>query len=528
MSEEQPSKAGRAEWLGLAVLALPTLLVAMDLTVLHLAVPTLTSDLSPSNAQLLWIIDIYGFLVAGLLIAMGSLGDRIGRRKLLLAGAAAFGAASVLAAFSTSAEMLIASRALLGVAGATLMPSTLSLIRTMFTDPTQRTAAVSVWASCFALGSMIGPLVGGALLNYFWWGSAFLVAVPVMVALLVLGPRLLPEHQERGGRVDLVSAALSLVAVLSVVYGLKQLAEDGFEVVPVAVLVVGLLVGGLFLRRQKLLTDPMLDLTLFRERNFGASLFLLTTVTVIMAGIQLFVLQYLQLVNGLSPLSAGLWSIPTSIGVMIGSIGGPSLISKVPVSRLLAGSMVILAVGCALLTQVDNASQLALVVTGSAVVGLGLGPMVALGTDLVVGAAPPDRAGSAAAVSETGTELGAALGIAVLGSIGFAVYRGALGDSEPSGLSADQADTASDTLGSAVALAENLPGALGGQLLDAARAAFIEGLQITSLVGGVLALVLAVVALAKLRGATVAPADGAPAAEPVAGAVPTPTESKAV
>src|SRR5215216_3791493 len=188
--------ATRREWIGLAVIALPCLLYAMDLTVLTLAVPSLTADLHPSATELLWIVDIYGFLVAGCLITMGTLGDRIGRRRLLLTGAAAFGAASVLAAFSTSPEMLIASRAILGIAGATLAPSTLSLIRSMFHNPHQRTVAIGIWIASFSAGAAIGPLVGGVLLERFWWGSVFLLAVPVMALLLAVGPRLLPEHKD--------------------------------------------------------------------------------------------------------------------------------------------------------------------------------------------------------------------------------------------------------------------------------------------------------------------------------------------
>jgi DHA2 family multidrug resistance protein-like MFS transporter len=228
MTSDTPSRAGRREWIGLAVIAVPCLLYSMDLTVLHLAVPQLSADLKPSSAQLLWIIDIYGFLVAGSLITMGTLGDRIGRRRLLLIGAAAFAVASVLAAFSTSASMLIATRALLGLAGATVAPSTLSLIRNMFLDPHERTVAISVWVTSYSVGGAIGPLIGGVLLEYFWWGSVFLIAVPVMALLLVLGPRLLPEYRDpNAGRPDVVSAGLSLAAVLSIIYGLKKIAQDG-------------------------------------------------------------------------------------------------------------------------------------------------------------------------------------------------------------------------------------------------------------------------------------------------------------
>src|SRR6266511_490419 len=300
-----PRQTGRREWIGLGVLTLACLLYVMDLTVLHLAVPSISEQLHPSSAQLLWIIDIYGFMVAGFLITMGTLGDRIGRRKLLLAGAAAFGAVSILAAFSTSAEMLIASRALLGIAGATLAPSTLSLIFTMFQDPSQRTTAIGIWITSFSAGGAIGPVLGGVLLERFWWGSVFLLALPVMALLLVLGPRVLPEYRDPGaGRLDLVSAFMSLVAVLAVVFGLKQIAQDGIGPLAAAAVLVGLVVGVLFVRRQLTLADPMIDLRLFRSQAFNASLATNLLGIFIVVGYFLFVAQYLQLVLGLSPLEA--------------------------------------------------------------------------------------------------------------------------------------------------------------------------------------------------------------------------------
>src|SRR6266850_178764 len=226
MTAVSAARAGRREWVGLGVLALPCMLISMDLTVLNLAVPHLSADLRPSSSQLLWIVDIYGFLIAGSLITMGRLGDRIGRRRLLLIGAAAFGVASVIAAFAVSAEMLIAARALLGLAAATLAPSTLSLLRNMFLDPRERTFAVGVWIASFSAGGAIGPLLGGLLLEYFWWGSVFLLNMPVMTLLLVLGPILLPEFRNpNAGRIDIGSAALSLAGVLAIIYGIKRIAE---------------------------------------------------------------------------------------------------------------------------------------------------------------------------------------------------------------------------------------------------------------------------------------------------------------
>ena len=429
-----PAKAGRREWIGLAVIALPCLVYAMDLTVLNLALPALSEDLRPSSSELLWIVDIYGFLVAGLLITMGTLGDRIGRRRPLLIGGAAFGVASVLAALSTSAEMLITTRALLGVAGATLAPSTLSLIRNMFHDPEQRTVAVGVWIMSFSAGAAIGPLVGGLLLETFWWGSVFLPAVPVMALLLVVGPRLLPEFRPpEAGRLDLVSATLSLVAVLAVIYGLKQIAQDGTGWLPAVAIVAGSAVGAAFVHRQRRLGDPLIELGLFRVPAFSAALAANTLGFFVAFGIAVFIAQYLQLVLGLSPLEAGLWSVPGAGGFVVGSLLTPLVVRRIRPAFAMAGGLVLAAAGFVLLTLVDGDSALELLVIGSVVFSLGLAPVFTLAADMMVGTAPPERAGAAAGISETSSELGGALGIALLGAIGTAVYRGQVADTIPQG-----------------------------------------------------------------------------------------------
>ncbi len=307
-------KAGRREWVGLAVIALPCMLYSMDLTVLNLAVPALSADLKPSGAELLWIVDIYGFMVAGCLITMGTLGDRIGRRRLLLIGAAAFGVASVLAAFSTTPALLIASRALLGIAAATLAPSTHSLIRNMFLDARQRTVAISIWVMSYSAGAAIGPVIGGVLLEYFWWGSVFLINVPVMLLLLALGPLLLPEFRDpQAGRLDIASAAQSLVAVLAMIYGLKSIAEQGASWPAVGAIAAGFAVAGLFVRRQRRLADPLIDLRLFRSRAFSAAIATNMLGFCVIFAVFLFIAQYLQSVLGLSPLVAGLWGLPSAL-----------------------------------------------------------------------------------------------------------------------------------------------------------------------------------------------------------------------
>jgi DHA2 family multidrug resistance protein-like MFS transporter len=498
VSATETPRAGRREWIGLAVIALPSLLYSMDLTVLYLAVPALSRDLEPSSSELLWITDIYGFLIAGLLITMGSLGDRIGRRRLLLIGAAGFGAASVVAAFSTSAEMLIAARAVLGIAAATLAPSTLSLIRNMFHDPSQRTVAIGLWVTSYSVGAAIGPLVGGLLLESFWWGSVFVLAVPVMALLLAVGPRLLPEFRDpEPGRFDLASAALSLVSVLAVIYGVKRMAEDGFGPLPALAMAAGLVVGVVFVRRQARLADPMIDLRLFRVPAFSASLAANGLALFAVFGLDLFIAQYLQLVLGMGPFEAGLWTLPSAAGFIVGSMLAPMIARAVRPGLLVAGGLAVAAVGVAMLTQVGADSGLAALVTGSVVMALGAAQVVTLSTDLIVGAAPPERAGTASGISETGTELGGALGIAILGSLGAAVYRSEVGDAVSDGVPSHAADAVRDTLGGAVGVADSVP----VSLIDAATEAFAHGLQVVAGASAVLMVAMAVLAALLLQGA---------------------------
>ncbi|MDQ3054582.1 MAG: MFS transporter, partial [Actinomycetota bacterium] len=405
------------------------LLYVMDLTVLHLAVPAISADLQPSSAQLLWIIDIYGFFVAGALVTMGTLGDRIGRRRLLLIGAAAFGVVSVIAAFSVSTEMLIVSRALLGIAGATLAPSTLSLIFHMFQDPKQRSIAIGVWIGAFSAGSAIGPVLGGVMLEFFWWGSVFLLALPVMAVLLILGPRVLPEYRDpEAGRLDVASAAMSVVAVLACIYGLKDIAQAGVSVPAVIAIVAGLAVTSLWVRRQQRLDDPMIDVSLFRIRAFNTALAVNFLAIFVAIGYFLFVAQYLQLVAGLSPLESGLWSVPSAIAFIVGSQLAPRVVQRVSAAHLICGGLAVAAAGLLMLAQVGRTDGLSTLIISSVVISFGLAPVFGLTTELIVGSAPPERAGAASGISETAAELGGALGIAILGSIGVAIYRARVDD----------------------------------------------------------------------------------------------------
>jgi DHA2 family multidrug resistance protein-like MFS transporter len=494
------SKATRREWVGLAVIALPCMLYAMDLTVLNLAVPHLSADLKPTSTQLLWILDIYGFLVAGSLITMGTLGDRIGRRRLLLLGAAAFGVTSVIAAYSRSAGMLIAARALLGLAGATIAPSTLSLIRNMFHDPHQRTFAISVWVTSYSIGGVIGPLLGGVMLEYFWWGSVFLLAVPVMLLLLAVGPKLLPEYRDPNAKpIDLLSAVLSLASILLVIYGLKRAAEHGLGLAAALSVAAGVLIGVVFARRQRRLEHPLIDLELFRSRTFSAALVAYMLGTFAVFGAYVFIAQYLQLVLGLTPLKAGLWTLPSFAMFIAGSMIVPMLARRFPSTQLIGAGLVIAAVGLSLLTLLGTASPLAVIVTGTVIYSLGFTPVVILATDIIVGSAPVERAGSASAISETSSELGGALGVAILGSIGVAVYRARMESAVPIGVPSDASEIARGTLGGASAVADRLAGPVGTELLSAARDAFTQAFVVTAAVNALLVLATAIAATLTLR-----------------------------
>ncbi|MEU4337416.1 MFS transporter [Micromonospora lupini] len=507
-------RAGRREWIGFAVLMLPLLLVSMDVSVLYFAVPFISEELRPSATQQLWIFDIYGFVLAGLLITMGALGDRIGRRRLLLLGATAFGAASLLAAYADSAATLIAARAVLGVGGATLMPSTLALVRNMFHDAKQRGAAIGIWTATLTGGIAIGPVLSGVLLEHFWWGSIFLINIPAMLLLLLLAPVLVPEFRNQvRGRFDLVSAALSLGALLPVIYGIKEMARDGVSPVRVLAVVAGLLVGALFLHRQRTREYPMVDLALFRRHGFAGSLAVNLLAMFALVGFAIFTTQHLQLVLGLSPLRAALWSLVPSLAVGGVAPAAAALAQRVERAYLIGAGFAISVLGFAVLTRVTPETPLWLLLLGASVYAGGLVMVMSLVTELVLGAAPPEQAGVASALTESSSELGGALGMAILGSVGAAIYRREVLDELPAGLPGQARDAAGETLGGALAVTRGLPAEVGDAVLHAARFAFTDGLHLAAIAAMVAMVLGAVTALVTLRG--VRPADPAAlAAEP--------------
>ena len=472
------NRARRREWIGLAILTLPCLIYSMDLTVLNLAVPALSAALRPTATQLLWILDIYGFFLAGMLVTMAALGDRIGRRRLLLSGAFAFAVTSVIASLSSSPEVLILTRAILGVAGATLAPATLSLIRTLFHDDHERRIAISVWAASFSTGAAVGPLIGGFLLQYFWWGSVLLVALPVMVLLLALGPRFLPEYRvQSSGKIDVLSAVLSLMAVLGPIYGLKRAVEHGIDSTAVSCIIVGLVLGIVFFRRQLRLKSPMIDPRLFRSRSFTTALAIYVLGSFVTFGCFVFISQYIQLVLGIDPLEAGLWSLPFGVVLVLGSLLTPVMARYLKHSTLIISGLLLAIVGFALLSRVDRTTSPEVLCATCCTYYFGFACVFTLVTDIIVGSVSPAEAGAASSVSEAGSELGGALGIAVLGCIGTAVYRAVLSHS---GLPPHDFETS--TFAAVVRESHQAGGLLGSELLQASRNAFVQAIRTAAIV----------------------------------------------
>jgi MFS transporter, DHA2 family, multidrug resistance protein len=505
-----PAISTARKWATLAIGCLAAMVLAVDLTALHLAIPGLIRDLDPSATQILWIADAYGFALAGLLITMGYLGDRIGRRRLLLIGAAAFGAASLATAYAGSPELLIAARALLGVAGATIMPSTLSLVRNVFTDPKERTAAVGIFSGVSGAGVGLGPILGGLVLDHFWWGAVFLINVPVMVVIFVLGRIVIPESRDpRPGRLDLGGVALSVVGMLGLVYAIKEAARGGVAQTGVAVAAaVGAAGLALFVRRQVRRADPLIDVRLLRRPAFAGSVAANLVAMFALVAQSLIFAQYFQLVLGWSPLKAGLAGLPGAAAAMVtGGLAAP-LVKVLGRARVVALGLAVAAVGFVLYTATGTGSHYLVLLAGMLAVGGGMGFTFAVTTDTMLAAVPKERAGAAAAISETATELGGALGMAILGSVLNAVYRGSL--DLPGDLPADARHGARDSLGGAIDGIAGLPAQVAQQVVGAARHAFVDGMHVAALSSAGLAVVAGVLALATLRRVPAVIPDAAP------------------
>lgn len=493
IADERAQRVGWRGWAALVVLMLPVLLVSVDNTVLSFALPQIALDLEPSGAQQLWIIDAYPLVLASLLVTMGTLGDRIGRRRMLLLGATGFALVSALAAFAPTAEWLIAARAAMGVFGAMLMPSTLSLLRSIFTDRDQRRLAIAIWASMFSAGSALGPIVGGFLLAHFAWGSVFLMAVPVLLPLLVLAPFLVPESRDPNpGRIDPVSIALSLGTMVPIVYAIKEVAVHGFGPMVAVLLVAGGGFGILFVRRQLRAETPMLDMRLFRRATFTGALLVNLLSVVALVGFLFFVAQHLQLIVGLTPMEAGFALVPGLAAMIVAGLVVVPISKRFSPRVVVPGALALSIAGYITIAAVAGTESLVAIIGAFVALGIGIGMAETVSNELILSSAPPEKAGAASAVSETAYELGAVLGTAVLGGLLTAMYRAGL--VLPAELPAADAAAARETLAGAMHTADSLGGAMGAAVRDAASHAFDSGVTVTALIGAALVAVAAVVA----------------------------------
>ena len=490
--------SARLRWVALAVLMLPVLLVAIDNTVLAFAVPMISEALRPTGVELLWIVDVYPLVLAGLLVPMGSLGDRFGRRRMLLIGATGFAVISAIAAFAPTAGALIAARAAMGFFGAMLMPATLSLIRNIFIDAQERRIAIAIWAAGFSGGAALGPIVGGFLLEHFWWGSVFLLAIPLLLPLLVAGLKLLPESKDPNpGPIDPLSIVLVLAAMTSLVWSIKSVAVHGFTTTVTATVLLALVAGTWFVRRQLNRATPMLDVRLFANPVFSGSVAANLLSVFSLVGFLFFVSQHLQLVSGKTPVEAGLVLLPGLAVTVIAGLLVVKVVRRVRPGTVVVAGLLLNAVGYSLvMVSGETGSDLGLLIA-FALLGAGVGAAETISNDLILSSVPAEKAGAASAISETAYEVGSVLGTAVLGGLLTAIYRG--GVALPTSLTAEQAATAGETLGGATDVARSLPAEAAAELLVSARAAFDSGVVVTSAIGVALMIGAAVLAGVTLR-----------------------------
>lgn len=492
-------RTGAKQWWGLAVLVIPSTLLFMMLTILFLAAPNMAADLGPTSAQLLWILDIYGFVMAGFLVAMGVLGDRVGKRRLMVIGAVVFGIVSIAAAMTTSPELMIAWRAVLGLGGAMMLPSTLGLIFVLFADPRARGIAIGMWAGGISAGVALGPLLSGLLLEAFGWEATFLVAVPVMALVAIGAPWLLPEHKDKTARIDIFSALLLVTALLSIIYGIKRFATQEPVGPTIGLLATGALVGLWFVIRQLRATNPLLDVRLFTNRTVSGALTVFLLSAAALGGVYSLFTQYLQLVQGLSPMQAGLSIIPAAAVLIAVSTLSPMFARKFRPGNVIAIGLLTQVIGYFLFTQLDAGTGLALVIASFVITYPGVAPSMALTTDLVVSSVPPEKAGGASGLATTVNDLGISLGVAVIGSVGIASYRSQITDTMPEGVPPEAAATATTGIDGALGAASQLPDAVGATLATAAQQAFTSGLNTAGLISAVIAALAALIAATRLR-----------------------------
>ncbi|WP_328924934.1 MFS transporter [Streptomyces sp. NBC_00190] len=490
------ASGGANRWVVLAVLCVSLVLVALDATILHVAVPSITEDLRPGSIELLWIVDAYPLVCASLLILFGTLGDRVGRRRVLLLGYGLFGVASAIAALADNAQVLIAARALLGIGGAMIMPATLSILRQVFPDRRERALAIGIWTAVAAIGAASGPVLGGFLVQHYWWGSVFLINIPLMALILPLGRWLLPESKGScDGPWDVTGALMAAAGVLGSVLGIKRLGAerqllDAQALVP---LVLGVALLVLFVRRQKRRTHPLIDMRMFSRAAFSTSVGCIVLAMLALVGLELIAVQYLQLVLHLSPLATGLRLLPLTFAAMAAGATGSYTLARIGPRTMVSLGFLLTAFAVLLLTFMGQHDRPVLLTAGFILLGFGLQTTLFAAYESMLSEAPADTAGGAASIGETSYQLGAGMGIALLGSVMNAAY--APGIARVPGVSPADSASAAHSLGEAYQIAVHLGGPAGAALYAAARNSFVHGLHVTLLVSAGLLLAGAVMAL---------------------------------
>ncbi|MFF3091107.1 MFS transporter [Streptomyces nojiriensis] len=490
------ASGGTNRWVVLAVLCVSLVLVALDATILHVAVPSVTEDLRPGSIELLWIVDAYPLVCASLLILFGTLGDRVGRRRILLLGYGLFGVASAIAALADNAQVLIAARALLGIGGAMIMPATLSILRQVFPDRRERALAIGIWTAVAAIGAASGPVLGGFLVQHFWWGSVFLINIPLMALILPLGRWLLPESRgSADGPWDVLGALMAAAGVLGTVLGIKRLGAERrlLDAEALLPLLLGVVLLVVFVRRQKRREHPLIDMRMFSRAAFSTSVACIVLAMLALVGLELIAVQYLQLVLHLSPLETGLRLLPLTFAAMAAGATGSYTLGRVGPRTMVSLGFVLTAFAVLLLTLMGQQDRPLLLTIGFILLGFGLQTTLFAAYESMLSEAPVATAGGAASIGETSYQLGAGMGIALLGSVMNAAYRPGLMD-VPGVSSADSA-SAANSLGEAYQIAAHLGGPAGASLHAAARQSFVHGLHVTLLVSAVLLVAGAVMAL---------------------------------
>ncbi|MBE5214572.1 MFS transporter [Pectobacterium sp. A535-S3-A17] len=463
------------KWLTLAIVSSALFLIVIDMTVLYTALPTLTHDLHATASEKLWIVNIYALVASGLLLGMGTLGDKLGHKPLFISGLVVFGAASLFAAYSPAPSMLIAARALLAVGAAMMMPATLSIIRLTFTDERERALAIGIWAAVASGGAAFGPVMGGILLEYFWWGSVFLINVPVVLLALIMGITVIPHRPGNAShRWDFIGSLLIMVGLIGITYAIKELGKrvPSYEDALIALL-IGVTFITLFVRRQRNSKHPLIDFSLFRLRPFSAAVAAAIVAAAALIGMELAFTQRLQLVVGLSPLQAGLFILPLSLASFIAGPLTGKILPHVNSGTMLAAGLLISGLGMGSYLLLHNAPTMIQIISLT-VIGAGVGSTMTAASSTIMQVAPASKAGMAASIEEVSYELGGATGVTLMGSLLSFAYSATF--MLPAGFAAP--DTAYDSLDEALIFAESLPENMRQMLTTQAHSAFDSGFSI--------------------------------------------------